>query len=183
MGRKSIINSYIGKEIGGVKILKSLDVRKGRLFVECQCSNCNKIFEVKFHNVYKGNYKSCGCQQFQKTFNNPRWKGIGEISGSYFYSLKRGAKSRNLQFEITLDEIWNLFQKQNYKCALSGVDLKFNSNRKAHDGNASLDRIDSSFGYIITNVQWIDKEVNYAKQEMTNEQFIKMCKKVTEKNK
>jgi hypothetical protein len=63
------------------------------------------------------------------------------------------------------------------------VDLKFNSNRKAHDGNASLDRIDSSLGYIITNVQWIDKEVNYAKQEMTNEQFIKMCKKVTEKNK
>ncbi|CAK0755581.1 hypothetical protein CCP3SC1AL1_210020 [Gammaproteobacteria bacterium] len=38
-------------------------------------------------------------------------------------------------------------------------------------------------GYIITNVQWTDKDINYAKQEMTNEQFIEMCEKITNKNK
>ena len=183
MGRKSTVKFYIGKKIGGVKILKSLDVRNGRLFVECECLNCNRIFEAKFHNIYKGNYKSCGCKQFQKTFNNHKWKGVGEISGSYFRSLKRGSESRNLQFKITINEIWDLFLLQNRKCALSGMDLKFNSNRKTCDGNASLDRSDPSLGYIIENVQWVHKDINYAKQEMTNNEFIEMCKKITLKNK
>ena len=52
-----------------------------------------------------------------------------------------------------------------------------------HDGNASLDRINSEIGYIISNVQWVDKTINMSKQQMNNEQFIKMCKEVYEYSK
>lgn len=46
--------------------------------------------------------------------------------------------------------------------------------------NASLDRIDSSLGYIIGNVQWVYKGVNFMKGEMSHDYFIEMCKMITE---
>jgi hypothetical protein len=183
MGRKSTVKKFLNKNLGGVKLIEELDIREGRLFVKCVCLICEKIFEAKFHNVYKGHYKSCGCQRFKKSNKNPKWKGVGLVSASYFFSLKKGAKDRGLSFLITLQEIWDLFKKQNGKCALSGIELKFNSERKIHDGNASLDRINSEIGYIISNVQWVDKTINMSKQQMNNEQFIKMCKEVYEHSK
>jgi hypothetical protein len=183
MGRKSTVDKFLNKNLGGVKLIEELDIREGRLFVKCLCLICEKIFEAKFHNIYKGHYKSCGCQRFKKSNKNPKWKGVGLVSASYFFSLKKGAKDRGLSFLITLQEIWDLFKKQNGKCALSGIELKFNSERKMHDGNASLDRINSEIGYIISNVQWVDKTINMSKQQMNNEQFIKMCKEVYEYSK
>ena len=59
------------------------------------------------------------------------------------------------------------------KCALSGVDISID-----YGGNASLDRIDSSLGYITGNVQWVDGKVNLAKRAMSDEEFIEMCKRV-----
>lgn len=183
MGRKSIAENFLGKKVGGIRILKKLDIRDGRLFVQCECLKCKKKFEAKFHNVYKGSYKSCGCGKFQIGEKNYKWKGVGLISASYFFSLKKGAKERNLNFEITLDEIWELFKKQDGKCALSGKQLNFNSTRKRSDGNASLDRKDSKIGYIINNVQWVDKKINMSKQGMSNEEFINMCKEIYEHSK
>jgi len=46
---------------------------------------------------------------------------------------------------------------------------------------ASLDRIDSSKGYIEGNVQWVHKMVNMSKQQYTQEEFINMCIAVANK--
>ena len=41
---------------------------------------------------------------------------------------------------------------------------------------ASLDRIDSNKGYIKGNVQFISTAINYMKNNMSNEDTIKLCK-------
>lgn len=46
------------------------------------------------------------------------------------------------------------------------------------DGAASLDRIDSKKDYTIDNVQWVHKDLNYMKQDFTEEEFINYCKLV-----
>ncbi len=46
--------------------------------------------------------------------------------------------------------------------------------------SASLDRIDSSLGYIEENVQWVHKDVNMMKRIYDNNYFIKMCKLIAE---
>ena len=53
------------------------------------------------------------------------WTGYEDISGHYIKSIEHGAKNRNLQFDITIEEIWNLFIEQNKKCALTGDNLYF----------------------------------------------------------
>jgi hypothetical protein len=103
------------------------------------------------------------------------------IPGRYFLSLKHGAKRRDILFDITLDELWDTFIKQNAQCALSGLPIRFhNPGEKCTAQTASVDRIDSNFGYTIDNIRWVHKTINLMKMDLQNQQFIYLCKKVAE---
>lgn len=67
--------------------------------------------------------KSCGCLKHIIGKYNKTWTGFEDISGKYWKSIKHGAKMRNLEFSITIENAWNKFIKQNQKCALTGVVL------------------------------------------------------------
>lgn len=110
------------------------------------------------------------------------WKGRRShhtISGSFFNSIVNGARQRNIEIMITIDYIWSLFEKQNGKCALSGLSLRFNlSGENRNTRTASLDRIDSSKGYIEGNVQWVHRQINKMKMDLDESEFIDFCKAV-----
>ena len=64
--------------------------------------------------------------------------------------------------------------EQDFKCALTGFPIQaMNINN-----NASLDRIDSSRGYVEGNLQWVLAEVNMMKQHYSQNRFIEICKAV-----
>lgn len=99
------------------------------------------------------------------------------IPSRYFCSLVESAKKREIDFYITIDFLWELFEKQNKKCALSGLDLCFPKyGEKPTLQTASLDRIDSNKGYIEGNVQWVHKDVNCIKWGLNQDYFIELCK-------
>lgn len=126
-----------------------------------------------------GKRRSCGC--FKTAIGEERWyawKGCGEISGEHWAGIRHGATSRKLDFNISIQEAWQLFLSQDRKCKLSGVELSF-SQKKA---TASLDRIDSSVGYVNNNIQWLHKDVNFMKQNFKEDHFINLCKLIAEKN-
>ena len=69
-----------------------------------------------------------------------------------------------------------LYQQQKGKCAISGVDIVLvnkikNNNVDWSVVTASLDRIDSSIGYIETNVQPVCNICNKMKLTQTEEEF------------
>lgn len=108
------------------------------------------------------------------------WRGYEDISGAYFRSVELKADKRDLPFDITIEEIWQLYLDQNRRCALSGKPLIF-STRKNKSGikqTASLDRIDSSLGYVPGNIQWVHKKFQFMKTDMQNDDFIYWCEKV-----
>lgn len=47
---------------------------------------------------------------------------------------------------------------------------------------ASLDRIDSSRGYEIDNIQWVHKDVNKMKMGLSQNEFIDICKIISKNN-
>jgi predicted DNA-binding protein YlxM (UPF0122 family) len=103
-----------------------------------------------------------------------------EISGHYWSSIQHCAKRRNIEFNITLEYIWNLYIEQNRKCKLSGVDIKFNDICNDNTTQtASLDRRDSSIGYIEGNVQWVHKTINRIKWHLNQDEFLDWCDKVS----
>lgn len=93
--------------------------------------------------------------------------------------MKLGARLRNLEFSITLKDVWNLFIKQNRKCSLTGLEIVFAKNRKQMSTTtSSLDRIDSTKGYTLDNVQWVHKDINVMKLDLNEAYFINMCRLV-----
>lgn len=141
----------------------------------CKCV-CGTIKSISAACLVTNETKSCGCTYSQ-------WTGHEEISGTFFSSIKNTAIKRNLEFCITIEQVWELFLKQNRKCALSGLEIRFGENTLDRNKTASLDRIDSSKGYTIDNIQWVHKNVNFMKQDMSDEEFINFCKIIANYNK
>ena len=110
---------------------------------------------------------------------NKNWRGYGKISGAFYSTIKRNAKRRGIEFSISIKYIANLYEKQKGRCALSNLKLHLPKNsRSDRQATASLDRIDSSKGYIKGNLQWLHKDINQSKWKMPEKRFIFLCKRV-----
>jgi len=169
------INKYKGK-------------RGSNTYWYCECE-CGKIVEATTGKLRYGHVKSCGClkkeliKKIIKMGNSHKfWKGYKSISGSLWHRIKSCAKQRKIEFSIPIEYAWQLYEKQDGKCNISNEQLYLaKSSKELNSGGntASLDRIDSSKGYIEGNVQWVHVIVNYMKQEFLQEEFINWCKKIT----
>ena len=148
---------------------------------KCECGNVKLIQRKHLQNGYT---KSCGCIAHPKGSNHKSWKGYKDISLDFFTTIKRNAISRGIEFNIDIEYLYNLWIEQNRTCALSGLELTFGTvTRDKKRKTASLDRIDSSKGYIPGNVQWVHKDINIMKNNMDENEFLMFCKSIVEHNK
>lgn len=167
-----------GREFGLLKVIRRVDSEKHGQWWLCECK-CGGKREVITNHLIQGATISCGCLLKRTKSSNPCWKGYGEISGQFWCDIKHGAKRRNLAFEISIEEAWNLFVKQKCRCELSGIEIFFSKSYN-HRGTASLDRIHSDQGYVGGNVQWIHKRVNKIKQDLSEVELLSWCKLLIE---
>ena len=113
-------------------------------------------------------------------------KGTGDLSLTYMSYLRQKAKQTNREFSLTAEYLWELFLKQDRKCALSGeplffstkIDSNHNIERAYH--TASLDRINNDLDYIEGNVQWVHKTINRMRRQYTVAEYIFWCKRVSD---
>ena len=113
--------------------------------------------------------------------NRPNYKGYGDLSSKHWSRIKYRAFRDKREFDISIEYAWDLFISQNKKCALSGLDIVLSPSEK-FETTASLDRMDSSLGYIYGNIQWLHKSVNNLKGIMSNRDCISLCLKIVENN-
>lgn len=103
---------------------------------------------------------------------------IGEIARHYITHLRNCLKDnrcrKEVAFNLTYEQLNELFIKQNRKCALTGLDIWFDS-YSSFNTTASLDRLDSTKPYEVGNVQWVHKLVNQIKMDLKNEEFLDLC--------
>lgn len=113
----------------------------------------------------------------QKRENNPAWKGYKDIPYNWFSNyFKRSGKFG----DITIEQVYDLWIAQDKKCALSGVSIGFYDDGKTH--TCSIDRIDSSGGYTLANIQLVHKDVNIMKNKFEQAYFTEMCRLISKKN-
>ena len=154
--------------------------KKNKLY-KCICDCGNFRYHTK-QNLLSGTLISCGCYK-EKNYGkrHKNWRGKGQISLTFFDRIKMVASTRSIPFEITIDDVAELFEKQEGKCALSGLPLLLPSKSKQVNGKyrtASLDRINSNLPYQKDNIQWVHKDVNMMKQQFSTEHFLELCSKI-----
>jgi len=191
-------DSCIGEVYGKLTIIEKtsrpLDRKYGGddwIVCRCECGNTSKIPYIA---LTKKNTRSCGCAHQLRGPDHKDWKGCGDISLDYFTTCQRraagGGKSNRAtkEFSVTIDYLWDLFLQQNRKCAISGLDLTFDpygTGKKYKETNkvtASLDRIDSSKGYVMGNVQWVHKHINIMKNDLSMDKFLEYCRIISKNN-
>ena len=130
----------------------------------CKCLNCNtedvRIFKQYISN--KSSAKSCQKCNVGRTGNkNPYWNGHKLLNGHQFSRYRSGAKKRNIEFNLTIEDVWNMYEKSHY-CPILEEKFVFESlNPKTISAtNMSLDRINNNKGYSLDNVLLTHKDFN-----------------------
>ncbi len=167
-----------------VRVLSKEEVVDPHVHWECLCDCGNTVVRRQDY-ILKRPRLSCGCGNLNHTRVGSKhhlWTGHGEITGEYISVLRHAAKNRGHVFEVTMEALWELFQAQDGRCALSGLPISFTpsySPRLKKEQTASLDRIDATIGYVLGNVQWVHKDVNKMKNVLDQDYFIDLCEAVT----
>ena len=175
-----------GKKFNKLTVIsKAASTRGGSITWNCICDCGNSCVYSSNHLTRKSQpVKSCGCSRFKRGNQHKQWNGYEGLSGGWWYNhveRERTQKYRvRVPVTITKEYAWELFIKQDRKCALSGIELVIAGDSKYN--TASIDRIDSSKGYEEGNVQWVHKHVNFMKRTYSQEYFIELCKKIAENN-
>lgn len=164
------------------------------VFWECICE-CGQSSWIRSYNLRSGN--STQCFECQSRALSKKYEGVDilrklgkrlpratntYISGDLWSRIQTSARLRDIEINISKSFIMDLFNKQGGRCALCGIDLIV-SGKELTDITASLDRIDSSRGYLEDNVQWVHKRINIMKGVLLDEEFIKFCHLVSEHQK
>ena len=119
-------------------------------------------------------------------------KAISGISTSYetflrnLYSksksnVKRGMRDAHVTFEILPEDVIALWEKQDGRCAISGVYLTHHvdgSGKKEY--NASIDRICGDKGYTIHNIQLVCYRINIMKHTLSEDMFYWWIKTIND---
>ena len=92
--------------------------------------------------------------------------------------LKAGYRKK---VSFTREELYNLWTNQKGLCAFTGWEMTTRRNSGISKTNVSLDRIDSSLGYDLGNVQLVCAAANKAKWDLKEDEFIELCKAVLDK--
>lgn len=105
----------------------------------------------------------------------------GKLTNLVTQSKYRASKA-GLGHEMDVAILTEMYEKQRGRCALSGIEMTIVGSRGSDEywRSISIDRIDSTKGYILGNVQLVCTGVNYMKKDMTDELFIHFCRTVTE---
>ncbi len=105
-----------------------------------------------------------GCRELsRKTYNTSR---KGHIQNMISAARKR-AKTRNREFALTIQDVSNLWDTQSGVCAVTGLPLETENTTEAYDNSRnpfgpSIDRIDSTRGYVVGNVRLVVTIANVA---------------------
>lgn len=117
-----------------------------------------------------------GSQQFYKSNEHPLRDYIpSDIVKSIFKRSKENSKRRGLDFNIEKSDI-----VVPTHCPYLGVELSYNKKDSQSNHYYTIDRIDSSKGYVKGNIQIISKLANTMKNEATIDQLLTFSKNVLE---
>jgi len=137
------------------------------------CSrSCSGSFNIKSREYLKEYYNSEENKIHLARFNKIRSENVNVFS----YFLKNCKRRKTKKFNLTVEYLQTIWDSQNGLCAISNISLELPSNTRGFKtvkpfNGASLDRIDSSLGYIEGNVQFVCMGINYMKNEWSESYF------------
>lgn len=124
--------------------------RDGTVF-QTKCKDCEKIYIQKIN--------STPIQTFKGILRN----------------IKRDENRLKNGFDLNLDFLINLWEKQKHRCAITGIKMTTLKGKGVYFyTNVTVDRINSEKGYLKSNIQLVSSWANTAKSNLDENTFKTM---------
>lgn len=143
------------------------------------CLGCNEEKTTDLHSAMR---QRAGCPKCRGKAHSaqasPHWRGGKHVPAYFVAKAKQGCTTRARRIEWNLDYNYldQLWESQQGKCAYTGWIIDFGT--CSQEQTASLDRIDSSLGYVPGNVQFVHKDINTMKWSLPEQRFLSLCEAV-----
>lgn len=155
-----------------------------------QCPRC--LCEKSVDAYYSDKSAMSGLQTYCKSCQQQMAIQWGSSFNGFlvklFGDLKNNARKRQISVHITKMDIAKLYKAQNGRCALTNLTMTHvcepcgnNRVNPKHASNISVDRIDSQKPYTTDNIQLVCNRINTIKWDLSQTEFIRLCKLVAVK--
>ena len=105
---------------------------------------------------------------------------MNQLLEALFYETRKNAGRRQIPFDLTMEDYERIVAKHDGKCAVTGIEFSWHwqgtGNRRPFA--ASIDRKDSSRGYVLGNVRLVCVAANLAMNTWGDKVLIKMAKAI-----
>ena len=161
------------------------------------CSHCGQEFNKEksyvTRNLKKGvttNFCNRTCHSRYLHWSYPQLRDNvipGSVTDKFspFRKYLASIRHRERDAKITLNDLKEQWDSQSGLCAISNMPMILPSTtgtkHKRTPNLASVDRIDSSKGYTIDNIQWVCLIAQYAKNSFSTDDVIEFCRSTIKK--
>lgn len=117
-----------------------------------------------------------------RAFKGLEWMGMPDWARNLYLGAERRNKKRGVVEFISLYYFRTLIDRAGGLCELSGLEFVYDGDGR-NPFSPSIDRIDSSIGYVEGNVRLVCLIANLGMSEWGHEPFIKLAKAIASKHK
>lgn len=170
MKKRNILQ--VGDSLNSLTVLEfSYKDKRNRRFLKfkCECGN-EKVIQASL--VTSGNTKSCGCWA-KKVRRLSALPGSDGAINQLILGYKRHAKARGFIWSLTREDVVAITTLNCHYCGSEPANIKKGFDRCGDYTYSGIDRKDSSLGYFKENCLPACKICNFAKSNMSYEQFRK----------
>ena len=173
--------------------------KMNRKLIEIRCDHCNNLFEkpISEYNrniqVDRKNYCSRTCvgksdrnikhlKTYIKNYDISQHSKNKRDEYTGFRYYLRNCKKRIKDFNITLQDLKDQWELQKGKCPYTNFQLILFTpkNNNEYYLRASVDRIDSSKGYVKGNIEFVSLPINYLKSDkLSKEETFELLAKIS----
>ncbi len=139
------------------------------------CKKCKSAYDRKFKTSPKGRAVVNASMRRYYHYHRHEWWETKPVR-MRFRSILHGARRRK-QCDLVEDDLLLLWEKQHGRCAYCGTEMTYERGGRKPT-TVSIDRIDSSEGYTVSNVVLACTACNLGKGQMTVEEFLEHCRRV-----
>lgn len=144
-----------------------------------ECCRCGTRKWVDRTSLIGGTSKNCGCLRAETLNRNRKVLPDGEATFNLIYAhYKANAKRHNRLWELSREEFRTLTQSACFYCGVEpSTYMRANKTITPYKYNG-IDRRDNEQGYTLSNSVPCCKICNYAKKDLTEEEFLNWAKRV-----
>lgn len=164
---------------------KQIGVPSG--FYKCSC--CRNVLPLSSEfftkrcdskTGYNHRCKKCLYNDYNRKIKKEEENSLKNLLRDRISGARNRSKTKNLDCDIDVDYLNQLWEQQNGICALTGMKMEHTYLNGKNPKNVSVDRIDAKIGYIKGNIQLVCGYANFMKSDIDETSLYIFCKGIVD---